>query len=122
MITIYSVQHNHAGVAHRQDIPVVDITVMTGNPAFAPTWALLKAYRAGHIDSEEYTRQFHQLMDLSEANHPEQWRTLLSYPTVALACYCRPGHFCHRHLLKARLLEHHHRSGQDAVDGGELLP
>ena len=117
---IYTVQINNTRNALLKDIPVVDITVMTGNPVFAPTWDMLKQYKSGQMNAATYQALYLNLIRETYQTHRQDWLSLLAMPSVALACYCRPGVFCHRHILKEALLRLHHRAGNEAVNGGEL--
>ena len=101
---------------------MLDITVMTGNKVFAPDWDLLRAYKAGDIGKQEYTVRYLRRMVQTQLESPDEWDRVLEYPELALACYCKAGQFCHRHLLKELLIERHFELGNDAVDAGELMP
>lgn len=119
---IYTVQMNNVRAAHTQEIPAVDITVKSGSKVFAPTWEMVMAIKSGEITEEVYTAYYDEMMKLSQANAPDAWGAVLAMDKVALVCYCKPGVFCHRHLLKDKLMNLHHQLGNDVVDGGELLP
>jgi uncharacterized protein YeaO (DUF488 family) len=118
--TIYTVQLANARAAHMEDVPVVDITVKSGDLVFAPTWEMVLEYKAGKLSEEEYMDHYRRLMHVSQDLYFPRWKNILSYDNLALACYCRPGNFCHRHLLKDILMEMWAIDGEDVVDGGEL--
>ncbi len=87
-----------------------DITVKSGDKTFSPTWDLLMGYKRGEISPERYTELFIPLMRRSYQNNKENWLELCSQHQVALACYCRAGDFCHRHLvvdMLEKICEHH---------------
>lgn len=79
---------------------VMDITVKSGNKAFAPTWDMVLGYKDKKITEEEYTEQYLSMMRESFKNNHSEWATLLKVDRLCLACYCKSGDFCHRHLLK----------------------
>jgi len=120
--TIYTVQINHLREAILKDIPAIDITVKSGELAFAPTWDMVWGSKMGTLSNARYEAEYTEMMLASQKKHPEVWQKALALTEVALACYCPPGKFCHRHLLKRMLLDLHLREGVDVVDGGEFLP
>jgi len=70
-------------------------------PPLAPTWDLVKAYKAGDVDVQGYTKIF-----------KEHLSTLDSAKVVAdlkdgdvLLCYEKPTDFCHRQLVAQWLNE-----------------
>lgn len=102
-------------------IHVEDITVKTGNLAFAPTWQMVLDYKGGRLSEQEYTEQYKQMMRHSYNENRQEWERLLSIQQLALACYCPKKNFCHRHLL-ARMLESIHISrGNEVCLYGEIL-
>lgn len=119
---IYTVQMTNIQAATGEDIPAVDITVKSGSKVFAPTWDMVMSLKNGEIGEDVYTAHYDQLMQLSQANHPNAWGAMLAMDKVALVCYCKPGVFCHRHLLKDKLMRLHHQLGNEVIDGGELTP
>lgn len=91
----------------RTEVHLVDTTVKSGIKELAPSWDLLTRYRMDPVGMEAtYRKEFAELMSRSQEEHPEVWDSLLRMETVALACYCRPGKFCHRHLLTEMLVEY----------------
>jgi hypothetical protein len=67
----------------------IDVTARTGRPE-APEWAWVKAYKAGWMSEEEYTRLYHAKRE-----------------RVACLCHCRDGQFCHTVLLVEWLTCHY---------------
>ena len=90
--------------AKKADVPLIDITVKSGDKTFSPTWDLLYRYRDGQCDEQEYVETYYQLMRKSFVQNRARWIELLESDTVAIACYCKPGKFCHRLLLKDILI------------------
>lgn len=80
-------------------VELIDTTVKSGDPVFAPLWDMVRAVKAGEITEVDYTEQYHSLMRASWKKNRAQWEALLSKDKIAIACYCKAGAFCHRHLL-----------------------
>lgn len=97
---LYTVQLAKWRLVKAKGIPLVDITLRSGNRCFAPTPKLLGDYKAGRITAEEYRSEYYRLMRTSYRVNAAQWDKLLRQPKVAIACYCKAGAFCHRLLLK----------------------
>jgi hypothetical protein len=81
------------------DIELIDVSIKSGNAAFAPTYKLLIPYKDGTISEEEYAKQYRELMLRSYMTNQILWNNLVQKERIAIACYCTPGTFCHRHLL-----------------------
>lgn len=78
----------------------VDITRKSGDHVFAPSSALLNAFKYKGLDKEDYRMQYLIEMRRSYRENRERWEELLnSDKIVVLACYCPAGQFCHRLLL-----------------------
>lgn len=91
----------------------LDITVKSGDKAFAPTWKIVMDYKNYKISKEEYTDKYYQLMRKSYNENRDRWNDLLNQEEVVLTCFCREG-FCHRYLLKDILVK------LGAADMGEI--
>lgn len=88
-------------LAQQQQIVLLDTTVKTGTSPFAPTWDIVWGHKQGTVSDDEYTKCYRSLMKESWVQRRAEWmETLQSTNKLALACYCRPDTFCHRHLLK----------------------
>lgn len=81
------------------DVELIDTTVKSGNKAFSPSWDMVKAYKDGLLSEDDYTILYNQLMDKSCVANKQEWLNLINKNKVAIACYCKPDVFCHRHLL-----------------------
>ncbi|NLN49751.1 MAG: DUF488 family protein [Clostridiales bacterium] len=85
---------------------IIDITIKSSRPPwdiFAPTWNMVNAYKAGELSEEGYTEQYINLMRKRYKENKNVFQQLIQmamHESVALACYCTPGEFCHRHILK----------------------
>lgn len=96
---LYTVSINKQDYAEIRGIELYDVTVKSGDKRFAPNWDFLMSYKRGEINEEEYTEKFYTLMRDSFSEHKGFWLDLLSKESLAIACYCKAGKFCHRHLL-----------------------
>lgn len=100
-VNLFTVQMSRWRQLKAANIELIDTTVKTGERAFAPTWDLVLASKANEITPAQYTEQYLNMMRQSYHGNREVWdRLLLSSGDVAIACYCTPGAFCHRHILK----------------------
>lgn len=97
-------------------IPYLDTTVKTGYVQVAPRWDMVMGVKHRTMTQEEYTRQYNEIVDYWYFQDPLFWDVLLSHPVLALGCYCKPGEFCHRHLLVQFL-----KQVTDVEEGGELF-
>jgi len=82
----------------------LNITVKSGDKAFAPTWDMVLGHKNKKISDEEYKKQYIELMRKSLKENPQKWKDLMNRKRVVLVCYCKEGKFCHRILL-AKMLE-----------------
>lgn len=102
---LYTVQLSQVKTLPPQTI-VIDITVQSSKPPwniFAPTWEMVKDFKGGRISENQYTEQYMNLMRTRYKDNKEVFQQVIQIAMtgdVALACYCPPEAFCHRHLLK----------------------
>ena len=96
---VHTAQMNQWRRLKAQGIPYIDTTVKTGVKAFAPSWDMVLGVKDGSLSPADYTRRYHDMMELSFIAYPDEWQELLAHDEVTLLCYCRVGEFCHRHLL-----------------------
>lgn len=90
---------------------LLDVTVQNANTTFfklmAPTWPMVRKYKAGTMSPEEYTLEYTDLLRKRFVEQDDwceclkRWLTDLSKDDIApiFACYCNAGDFCHRVLL-----------------------
>lgn len=95
----YTVQMARWRKVKEMGIPFLDTTVKSGVRVFAPSWAMVSAWKDGRYSEETYKALYRRRMRRSMTEVPEAWERVLKAPQVALACYCKAGCFCHRHLL-----------------------
>lgn len=93
-----------------EETKIIDITIKSSKPpwnTFAPSWEMVDAHKSGRIDKEAFTAQYLELMRTRYRRDKKIFQQLIQMALgepVALACYCPPGVFCHRLLLKDILL------------------
>lgn len=107
---VYTIQLARWRLCKARGIPLLDTTTRTGDPVFHPGWDIVTGVKDGHITEEEYTEVYLGRMRESYLKNASRWNEVLKMEQVALACYCSPGKFCHRHLLKdifMKLCRHH---------------
>ena len=104
MVTIFTVQIAQWRKCKELGIELINTTVKDGLPEFAPTWSIVMDVKSGAISEAAYTAAYHQLMRQSFVQHKDKWLALLSKDKIAIACYCKAGKFCHRHLLVEYLI------------------
>lgn len=87
-------------LARDRQFQLIDTTVKSGHDIFAPTWHMVMSHKDGTLSDEGYTREYQQRMYESMRQNGDQWMQYVHSDTpMALGCYCKPGAFCHRHLL-----------------------
>lgn len=61
-----------------------------------PPWYLVKAYKNGLINKEQYTEVYKKkILDIID------WADLVNdLEQTVLLCWCKPNEFCHRHLVR----------------------
>lgn len=102
----------------------LDITRMGNDPfgvAFAPSWDLLNAAKAGEIAWPEYRERYTEEMRESYRTNRQSWDRLLDMDRVVLCCYCRAGDPCHRLILASIIVALCHRRGIECDYRLELL-
>lgn len=99
MVTLYTAQIAQWRKCKERGIELIDTTVKSGLSEFAPTWDIVMGVKQGDITEAQYTEVYHSLMQRSFREHRQAWLDLLSKEHIAIACYCKAGAFCHRHLL-----------------------
>jgi len=102
-IMIYTIQMGSWRLAAERKIKMLDITAKSSNPCFAPDYSVVMDYKNGKISESEYTELYTQRMRNSLRHNPSEWEKLKDFDTVAIACYCKPDTFCHRHLFVAMM-------------------
>jgi uncharacterized protein YeaO (DUF488 family) len=86
----------------------LDITVKGKDPLgkyFAPTWPMVQSYIKGRLTEKYYEKQYRDMMLLSYANNLDKWRHVFNMGEVTFVCFCKPGSFCHRYILRDFLNE-----------------
>ena len=99
---VFTVQLGQWRKAVDHGILIINTTMKSGDPLFAPSKDIVYGSKYYGMSPEEYTQRYIQEMNNSYRNNPVRWEEFMLYHAdkrVALACYCRPGKFCHRHIL-----------------------
>lgn len=103
-------------------IPLIDITAKSGIQAFAPHWDDLMTYKRGGMSNQEYSHRYYDKVIPTLRTHPEEWKKIKEHKTFALACYCKPGNFCHRYLFGMLAVNYLQSLGETVEFQGELIP
>lgn len=104
------------------NIELFDITVKSGFKPFAPEPAVLWAYKRGEVSDDRYTELYRERLREQLRASPEVFEEFLQrVESVAVACYCVAGKFCHRHLFVEFISEVAEDNGYDIDYGGEIL-
>lgn len=83
---------------------------------FAPSLELFNDCKAGEIlTEEEYTLRFMEEMRISYRTQKAQWNAILALPRIVMCCYEPYPEFCHRHIVRERILP-----ALGAIDCGEI--
>jgi len=117
---IWTVQIYRAAKLGEQGIHLLDTTAKSGIKAFAPSFSDVMAYKDGKLSKERYTEIYLDRLTDSKQKQPDEWDNLLKYKKVAVACYCAPGRFCHRHLFVKEHKEHLENLGHEVKLMGEF--
>lgn len=108
--------------AKERGIELFDITVKSGYKPFAPYDDVLWAYKRGEVSDEEYTQLYLEKLRKRFIEAPEDFQQFLEKSgPVAVACYCRAGKFCHRHLFVGFIQEVADDNGYTVRYAGEIL-
>ncbi len=105
-MNIYTAHCRYKGVDR------IDITVkgsVKPGEILAPTWEMVKRYRAGTLSQWDYAVQYFSLIvgrvnALSPAWRNELDEIIMNREQITLVCFCPSGEFCHR-ILAARMIE-----------------
>lgn len=119
---LYTVQLSQWREVGKRGLLLLNTTVKSGQREFAPTWEMVIGIKKGTLTPEEYTEQYKALMQESLREHSAYWERLLHEPNLAIACYCRPGVFCHRHILADIFERECERRGIPFIRRSEILP
>lgn len=103
------------------DVLFVDTSLKSGEKEFAPTPELLWPYKQGIVSKDEYEQVFLNLTRKRFQRNPDPWYWLIHQQKICLACYCKEGEFCHRHLLKEMIRKLCKREGIQFIDRGEPI-
>lgn len=119
-LNVYTVQLAQWRKVNGAGIQLLDTTVKSGDKAFAPTWEMVRDIKENKITMDDYATKYKDLMRLSLFNYPNKWENLLAKGSIALACYCPAGVFCHRHILKCFIKHECEIRKIQFIDKGEI--
>lgn len=117
---IYTIQLGYAYIARDHGLEVVDITVKSGIQAFAPTWEMVWDWKNGQLTKDEHTQLYLDILRGTWKTHWSDWEYLIHANQIALGCYCRPGKFCHRHILADTLSKVREKYSIESKNYGEI--
>lgn len=124
-LKLWTVQLAKWRLVQQLKIPLVDITVKTGDKRLAPSWDFLMEYKNSAKDEEAekiYTEKYRAKMNAQFRADPDPLVGILFMGEVAIACMCPDGKFCHRHLLATGLVNLGKRYNVEVILMGELKP
>jgi uncharacterized protein YeaO (DUF488 family) len=116
---IYTIQMSQWRLCEPLGIKFID-TTFKKETAFSPTKEMVHGYKYGSVSQEEYSERYNAILNQTQETNPEEWEALFEYAKVAIACMCRPGVFCHRHLCVAKVLTYAQERGHHCVYMGEI--
>jgi uncharacterized protein YeaO (DUF488 family) len=100
MTTVHTARITYAGPDR------LDVTRKSGDPTFAPSWAILRPMlalrRAGGDELAAWPRYVTDYTAEMRASYRSQraaWHALLARDEVTLVCYCTDPVHCHRTVL-----------------------
>lgn len=100
IVKVCTIQMGKWRLAKDHGIDLVDTTHASRFQLFSPVREAVYAYKNGTIDEEEYSKIYRQTLINSWQSKRQNWMDFLqAAPMSAMACYCAPDKFCHRHLL-----------------------
>lgn len=119
-IRIHTIAMSSWRLAKARNIPLLDITAK-GQSAFSPGYAAVVQYKAGMTPEDVYTHNYIERMREYIRSNPDAWKVLLNEPEIALACYCKAGDYCHRHIFANLMQKYCESMGYVVEQMGELI-
>ncbi|MNE03754.1 hypothetical protein D3C80_962660 [compost metagenome] len=117
---IYTIQMGQWRRARDAGIELIDTTWRNGNQAFSPNKDIVHGYKYSGLTQEQYTERYLEILEGKVLTHTEEWERVITLDRVAVACMCRAGVFCHRHLLWPKIVSYGAWRGTEIVYKGEL--
>ena len=104
VFTLYTAQIAQRFRVAKLGIPVLDTTVKSGDPTFAPSWDIVMRHKAGTLTDQGYMDVYKLMMRGSYYDNTQRWQEVIHMPSVAIMCYCpactqEKYVFCHRLVL-----------------------
>lgn len=120
MVELYTVQLAKHRLVKAKGIYLLDATAKTGIEAFAPTKSNVWRYKKGELSEADYTDLYMRKLRSTHHQNIAHWNALLTHQKLAIGCYCPPGVFCHRHLLRDAVAGFLRSKGKTVVYLGEI--
>jgi hypothetical protein len=103
-MNVWTIQIARWKLAKERNIAFLDTTVKSAKEyAFlAPTWQMVMEHKQGSLSDTGYTQLYYELLRARYRENRQPFLKLFhdfADQDIAVACFCTPGHFCHRHLL-----------------------
>jgi hypothetical protein len=119
---VYTTHISLHHIVKEMGVYFIDTTHKTGHAWFAPSKEMSHGYLYHGWTPERYTEEYRDRMlkAFGYAPYREEWERVLAMPAVAFACYCKPGAFCHRLLLRDIFKTICERRGMEFHDKGEI--
>jgi len=122
-LRVWTIQMGQWRKAVDKDIPLLNITIKSGEAIFAPDWDFLMAYKDSDKTLEDeriYTRAYAAKINRKLKEFPKKFLDIFDNDEIALACYCPEGKFCHRHLFVKVLQQLGKQLGREVTYMGEI--
>jgi len=119
-ILVWTAQMAKHRLAKELGVFFLDSTAMTGRKEFAPEMRNVRLYKDGELSEEEYTRLYVEKMRMSVRTNAQAWDDLANHDRLIVACYCRAGKFCHRHIWLRLVTKYFKARGITVIDMGEF--
>jgi len=119
---LYTIALSQWRKAKERQIPLIDITVKSGLLVFAPEPSVLWAYKRNEVSDDQYTELYLERLRTQLRGQYEPFQEFLEQEgPVAVACYCRAGKFCHRHIFASFMQDLAEDNGYTLFLRGEIL-
>lgn len=119
---LYTIALSQWRKAKERQVTLIDITVKSGLLVFAPEPSVLWAYKRNEVSDEQYTELYLERLRKQFRAQPEAFQEFLEQEgPICVACYCKAGKFCHRHIFVEFIKDVAEDNGYRLVVRGEIL-
>jgi hypothetical protein len=84
MVDFYTYSISNWRLVDRLRIQMLDVTVKSGDPTFAPSWEIVLDVRSGRLSESKYTEMYTEIMRESLKQNPLKWNLVASMDRTAL--------------------------------------